>query len=325
VRILVADDDGVTRVALTRTVEAFGYECLTAVDGDAAWEILQSSPVDVVISDWLMPGLDGIELCRRIRDRAPTAEGPGYVYVILATSLSEGQDRLTGMRAGADDYLVKPVDPMELQARLIVAARVTALHEELARHRHELEQLSVEEARAARTDPLTQLGNRLRLEEDLTAMRARSQRYGHRWCVVLCDIDHFKAYNDTMGHPGGDQALRDVASVIRSHIRSGDTAYRYGGEEFVVVLPEQTLETAVVAAERLRRAVEERGIPHPGLRPPGFVTLSAGVAELAPGGATSVERLVADADAALYRAKELGRNRVQTASPSGTDELVADR
>jgi two-component system cell cycle response regulator len=297
-------------------VEAFGHECLAAGDGQIAWELLEESAVDVVISDWLMPGLDGIELCRRIRERARPAADPRYVYVILATALSDGQDRLTGMRAGADDYLVKPVDPTDLQARLIVAARITALHRELARHRGELERLNAQESKAARTDPLTQLGNRLRLEEDLAAMRARTERYGHRYCAVLCDLDHFKAYNDTMGHPAGDQALRAVASVIRNGSRSGDTAYRYGGEEFVVILPEQTLATAGVAAERLRRSVEQLAIPHPGLDPPGVVTLSAGVAELVSGDASSVERLVADADAALYRAKELGRNRVQIASTS---------
>jgi two-component system, cell cycle response regulator len=316
-RILVADDDLVTRVSLTRTVEALGYECLPVGDGEAAWQLLQGSGVDVVISDWLMPGLDGTELCRRIRERARPAVDADYVYVILATARSDGPDRLTGMRAGADDYLVKPVDPTELEARLIVAARVTALHRELARHRAELERLNMQESMAARTDPLTRLGNRLRLEEDLAAMRARTERYGHRYCAVLCDIDHFKAYNDAMGHPAGDQALRAVAATIREHSRSGDTAYRYGGEEFVVILPEQTLATAAVAAERLRRSVEELRIPHPGLDRPGVVTLSAGVAELLPGDGTSVERLVADADAALYRAKQLGRNRVQVASASG--------
>lgn len=308
-RILIADDDPVSRVALTRLVEGFGgHECLPVADGEAAWLLLEDSTFDVVISDWLMPGLDGLELCRRIRRL------PGYVYVVLVTSLSHGQDRLTGMRAGADDYLVKPVDPDELQARLIVGARVTALHRELARHRHQLEKMNAEEALAARTDRLTQLGNRLRLEEDLAAMRDRAERYGHRYCAVLCDLDHFKPYNDAMGHAAGDEALRLVANAIRTHCRSGDSAYRYGGEEFVVILPEQTLASATVAAERLRVAVEKLALLHPGLDPPGIVTLSAGVAEMPPDRIT-VERVVADADAALYRAKELGRNRVEVAAP----------
>jgi two-component system chemotaxis response regulator CheY len=310
VRILVADDDPVSRLAIIRMAQQFGHECLPVADGEAAWQLLDGSAVDVVISDWLMPGLDGIELCSRIRER-----NDGYVYVILATSLSDGKDRLTGMRAGADDYLVKPIVPDELQARLIVASRVTALHRELARHQRQLERINQEEARAARTDALTQLGNRLRLEEDLATIQARAQRYGHRYCAVLCDLDHFKRYNDAMGHPAGDEALRAVASVIRTQCRSGDGAYRYGGEEFVVILPEQTLATAAIAAERLRAAVEGLGIPHPGVDRPGVVTLSVGVAELRASDHITVDRLVAEADLALYRAKELGRNRVEVAAP----------
>ncbi|MGH2688307.1 MAG: GGDEF domain-containing response regulator, partial [Actinomycetota bacterium] len=229
-RILVADDDPVIRHALTRLIEGFGHECVPVADGKAAWRLLEGSSFDVVVSDWLMPGLDGLELCRRIRRL------PGYVYVVLVTSLSHGQDRLTGVRAGADDYLVKPVVPDELEARVIVADRVTGLHQELARHRRELERTSAEEARAARTDPLTQLGNRLRLEEDLAAMRDKVARYGHRYAAVLCDLDHFKAYNDALGHAAGDDALRRVADAIRNHCRAGDNAYRYGGEEFLVIL-----------------------------------------------------------------------------------------
>jgi two-component system chemotaxis family response regulator WspR len=135
--------------------------------------------------------------------------------------------------------------------------------------------------------------------------------------VVLCGLDHFKSDNDTMGHPAGDEALRAVAGVIRRHCRSSDAAYRYGGEEFVVILPEQTMAGAAVAAERFRLAVEALGLPHPGLVPPGVATLSAGVAELGPGERVTVERLVAGADAALYRAKQLGRNRVELAVGPG--------
>jgi two-component system chemotaxis response regulator CheY len=312
-RILVADDDPVTRLVLTRLVEGFGHECVPVADGESAWKLLEGSPFDVVLSDWLMPGLDGLELCRRIRRL------PGYVYVVLVTSLSDGQDRLTGVRAGADDYLFKPVAPDELEAGLIVAHRVTALHKELARHRRELERTSEQEARAARTDPLTQLGNRLRLEEDLAAMRNKMARYGDRYSAVLCDLDHFKAYNDAMGHPAGDEALRRVAGAIRNHCRAGDHAYRYGGEEFLLILPEQTATTARIAADRLRVAVEKLGIPHPGLDPPGIVTLSAGVADLAFEHLTP-ESIVEVADAALYRAKERGRNRVEVAAPGTVPE-----
>lgn len=307
-RVLIAEDDAVSRTILKRAVERFGHECLAAADGIQAWEMYQESPeVDVVISDWIMPGLDGLALCKKIRNQAGSREG--YPFFIFLTALGDKAHLLEGMQAGADDYLSKPLDRDELEARLIAAARVTSLHRQLIEQRKELEKLNFELFRQARRDPLTRLGNRLRLREDLETLRAQVERYGHSYCAVLCDVDSFKLYNDHYGHLKGDEVLQKVAETILQNVRTGDTSYRYGGEEFLVILPEQSVETAALAAERLRHAVEELAIPHATSKA-GIVTVSCGLAELSPGEEKTVEELLKEADEALYQAKELGRNKV---------------
>jgi two-component system chemotaxis response regulator CheY len=269
--------------------------------------LFQSSGVSVVISDWMMPKMDGVELCRRVREQP----GDAYAYFIFLTSRGNKQDLLTGMRAGADDYLTKPLDTDDLQVRLIAASRVTALHQRLGEQRAELERLNLQLFGEARTDPLTRLGNRLRLWEDLEALQGRAERYGQPYCLAMCDVDFFKRYNDSCGHQAGDEVLREVAAVITRHCRSSDTAYRYGGEEFLLLLPEQSLKSAATAVDRLRRAVEEMAIPHPGNTPSGVVTISAGIASLPPGGGKTLVMVQSEADIALYRSKALGRNRVE--------------
>jgi diguanylate cyclase (GGDEF)-like protein len=306
-RILVVDDEPLSRRLVEAAVTRLGHFATTAEDGQAAWHCITQDRPEVLITDLMMPRVDGLELCRRVR--ADT--GAGYTYIILATVLGAAQDVVRGMEAGADDYLIKPVDLFALQTRLIAAQRVTDLHAELDRHRAQL-------AHLARHDPLTGLANRRSLEEDLEVLQARSRRYGHGFAVAMCDIDRFKAYNDTHGHQAGDQALRAVAAAIAGALRSGDGVYRYGGEEFLLVLPEQTLETAQVAAERVRHAVEQLAIAQPAAGPDAMLTLSAGIAASLPGDPTTAEELLQQADAALYRAKAAGRNRiaVATAQPS---------
>ena len=306
-KILIAEDDAVSRMILRRSVERFGHECLVAGDGEEAWDLYrENSEVDVIISDWMMPGMDGLELCRTVRGEVRD----GYTYFIFLTALGDKEHLLMGLEAGADDYLSKPLDRDELQVRLISAYRVTQLHRRLAIQNEELERLNGRLFEQSRTDPLTHLGNRLRLNEDLDVLQARAQRYGHSYSVALCDVDSFKAYNDHYGHLAGDEILKRVAEAIAHQRRSGDTAYRYGGEEFLVILPEQTLEVATGAADRLRKAVEELRIPHEANEPPGIVTLSVGVAAIPTGQHTDADELLKQADAALYRAKNAGRNRV---------------
>jgi diguanylate cyclase (GGDEF)-like protein len=186
-----------------------------------------------------------------------------------------------------------------------VASRVTLLHRRLAHHRHELRRLHREEAVAARTDSLTGLRNRRSMDEELATLAARDRRYGHHYWLMLCDLDRFKEYNDQYGHRAGDEVLATVAGALRQGLREGDSVFRYGGEEFLAVLAEASLESALEAAERLRRQVEGLGIQH-GLNPPsGVVTISVGLTAL--GG--SVDMAVERADTALYAAK-VGRNQV---------------
>jgi diguanylate cyclase (GGDEF)-like protein len=301
-RILVVDDEPLSRLLVQAAVARLGHQWTAAQDGQAAWACLTQDKPDVLITDLLMPGVDGLELCRRVRADARA----GYTYIILVTVLGDRRDVVRGMDAGADDYLVKPLQLSDLQARLIAAQRVTDLHAELDRHRAQL-------AHLARHDPLTGLGNRRSLQQDLGVLHARSQRYGRRFALAMCDIDRFKAYNDTHGHQAGDQALRAVAATIAQEVRGGDGVYRYGGEEFLVVLPEQTLATALVAVERVRSAVERLAIPQPAAGPGGRLTLSAGIAAFDPGDAITAEALLQRADAALYRAKAAGRNQLSLA------------
>jgi two-component system, cell cycle response regulator len=303
-KILIADDSPTPRLMLQRELEGLGHECIVACDGTEAWEMFQGSSVDVVISDWMMPGMDGDELCRRVR--ADTAAP--YAYFILHTSLEDLKHVVQGMQAGADDYLTKPFQLDQLATRLIAADRITALHRQLASQQTELKRLNEMLFQDSRHDRLTGLGNRRRMDEDLARFADLSRRYDYQLAVVLFDVDRFKQYNDTAGHAAGDEVLRSVATTLAEQCRGGDSAYRYGGEELLVAFPEQNLDNGTIAAERMRMAIEALGIPHPGLTPPGVVTVSGGVACLGPD--ETVASLLSRADTALDRAKRDGRNRI---------------
>lgn len=320
-KILIAEDDAISRTILKNSVEKFGHQALVAEDGEKAWELYQNTEdVDVIISDWMMPGIDGPEFCRRVREENSFS----YTFFIFLTALGDKEHLLEGMKAGADDYLAKPLDREQLQVRLVAASRVNSLHQQLNEQnqqlneqnqqlneqKDELEKLNRESFVLARRDPLTYLSNRLLLHEDLKILNAQTERYIRGYCVMLCDIDFFKLYNDTYGHLAGDEVLKKVAQVISGNLRAGDTAYRYGGEEFLIILPEQTLESATPAAERLRRGVEGLAITHETRTPPGVVTLSVGLATFSRGEKRSFEELLKEADDALYGAKKAGRNRI---------------
>ena len=304
--ILVVDDDPTSRLIAQTALRSLGHECHVVSDGAQAWDAFRSRRPDVVISDWMMPGLSGLELCRNIR--ADTVEG--YTYIIVVTSQGGHDEILQGMSAGADDYLIKPLDTDDLQARLIAAARVTSLHLQLADQRTELEALNHELMAIARRDPLTGLRNRRALDEDLELLEARVTRYGHRYCMALLDVDHFKSYNDRYGHPAGDQILKTVAAQLVGQARGGDSLYRYGGEEFLCIFPEQSLANGTLAVQRMRIGLEQLAIPHND-NPLGVLTISAGMAMLDPELVRSTSEVLKEADEALYRAKQLGRNRVE--------------
>lgn len=297
-RVLVADDEPGARLVAQGVVEGLGHQCVVAEDGDAAWRLFQQHQPEVLVTDWRMPGLDGLQLCRAVRN----AERDSYTYIVLLTSMDRHDDVLSGVEAGADDYVVKPLDPFALHARLLVARRVTSLHAELGRYRAEL-------ANQARTDPLTGVRNRLKLTADLGLLHSRSERYARTYSLALCDVDSFKHFNDTYGHQAGDDALRAVAATLVAQLREGEGVYRYGGEEFLVALPEQRATGAAAALERCRKAVERLAIEHSG-GPAPVLTISTGVSAFVPATPISSEDVLRQADIALYRAKSSGRNTV---------------
>ena len=304
-RVLVVDDDPDSREMLEIAITSIGHSCILASDGAEAWEKQRAQPVDTILCDWEMPRMSGIELCKRVRAQDDVL----YTYFVLMTGRGDKEHFFQGMRAGADDYLTKPLDLEELEVRLLSATRVIKMQRALAERNAALRTESKESFNKARVDPLTESANRLRLREDLDALQSRAARYGHRYSAALCDVDQFKEYNDTFGHLGGDVALRTVAGAIGERLREGDTLYRYGGEEFLVILPEQGIEDANIVMERVRAGVEELGIPQPKAAR-GVLTISVGIAQFDPDHETCDDWLKR-ADEALYRAKRNGRNRVE--------------
>jgi two-component system chemotaxis response regulator CheY len=279
-----------------------GHEVAVTADGLGAWEALQLDHAPVLISDWVMPRMDGLELCRRVRERA----GGPYTYVFLLTSKDRREERHEGLRAGADDFLTKPVDPDELAVRLGVAVRILAVHEALARQNALLAEL-------ATVDELTGVKNRRRFREDLELFFAVASRREIPLSLTLIDVDHFKSFNDAFGHPAGDGVLRTVGRLLRESTRGQDVVSRYGGEEFAVLLPSTGPADASAMAERLRSRIEAHEWP---LR---AVTASLGVATTTPD-TPDPGALIEAADRALYEAKRSGRNRVgvhRDGSPCG--------
>jgi len=302
-RVLVAQADDDARQDLAREIRRLGHRTRTARNQSEAESMHGADRADVVFADWDLGGIDGIELCRRIR---ATGDEKPYTHFIGLTHRLDHEAILRATTAGADDVLLLPVDPEALRLRLISARRIIDQYRKLAERNNVLRRQSEASFQAARIDPLTQVANRLRLSEDLGALWARARRYGHHYSAALCDIDWFKTYNDHYGHLEGDRVLVRVAEAIRRGLRLGDGLYRYGGEEFLVLLPEQSLDEACVAMDRVRRNVERLAIPTVG----GVLTISIGVSELSIRD-DKVDDWVRRVDTALYLAKEKGRNRVE--------------
>jgi two-component system, cell cycle response regulator len=303
-RILIAEDDATSRLIIETMVKQLGHEYVSTANGEQAWQLYQCSDIDVVISDRSMPGMNGLEFCRRVRARP----GDKYTYFIFVTSFGDKRRVTDANEAGADDYLVKPVDTDQLATRLVVAERITRLHERLASQQSQLQLLNRRLYDQARTDALTRLFNRLKLREDLDLLAGQDSQHAAQCCALMFDIDHFKAYNDTYGHFAGDQILTGVASILQHNLRQTDRGYRFGGEEFLLILEKTALQQACLTAELCRKAVQNLKIPHTA-SPGNIVTISAGVAQWLQGEET-VNAWLKKADSALYQAKNLGRNRV---------------
>jgi diguanylate cyclase (GGDEF)-like protein len=305
VRVLIADDDPAALLLLESALEDWGYEVETARDGTEAWEALRRSDAPpLAILDWMMPGLDGVDVCRKVR-QLPDAP---YVYLIMLTGKAATQDIVRGMEAGADDYVAKPFDEHELEVRLRAGRRIMELHEALRIQ--------------ATRDMLTGLWNRGVILEILQREALRSGREDIPVGIILADLDDFKRINDTRGHLIGDAVLREVSRRMALPLRPYDALGRYGGEEFLVVLPGCDTGNTLKVAERLRHGVAEA----PVATPTGHIPLTVSLGALAARGpGLDVDHLIAIADEALYRAKKRGKNCVEMAPGSGADPEESGR
>jgi two-component system, cell cycle response regulator len=298
VKILIADDDAVSRVALRAALVSLGHQVVMVDDGIKAVEVLSAPDApSLAILDWAMPGLDGLAVCRAIR-----LQSGRYIYAILLTAYDAAADMIEALDAGADDFLTKPFKFGELRARLRAGERVIELQEHLLRSQEVLRY-------EASHDRLTGLWNRGWLLDELGRELRRNLRERAPLALVMADVDHFKRINDTHGHTVGDAVLRQIGQRIQSTLRVSDSVGRYGGEEFLLLLPRADINGGRDVAERVRSIVA--GEPIVALSVTLNVTMSLGVACGEPGAAD--ETLIQSADQALYRAKANGRNRVELA------------
>lgn len=299
--ILIAEDNAVSRKLLEKSLAKAGHEVVAAANGRKALEIFRETFFPMVLTDWMMPEMDGIALCRAIRNHA----SPGYVYIVFLTAKDSKDDIIAGLEAGADDYLTKPFHPAELMARLTTGKRILELERSLKVANEEIRILSI-------TDPLTGSFNRGYMTSHLPEEINRASRYGHPLSLIMCDIDRFKNVNDSQGHLAGDSVLRLVVDFIHGALRKDvDWAVRYGGEEFLIVLPETDREGAWIVAERMRQMMGKKLIAMGDQEI--AITASFGLASFDPGTEKepSAEALIKEADQHLYQAKKEGRNKVK--------------
>jgi diguanylate cyclase (GGDEF)-like protein len=302
--ILVADDEPVNRALIQRRLEREGYRVLTAQNGSEAVEKTTDALPDLVILDVMMPEMDGMDACRLLKENEKTRDIP----IIFLSARDETEMKVSGLSLGANDYISKPFKAEELLARVHVAIRL--------KRERDILRTSVEEASAraevaqerAMTDALTGLLNRYGLQHILTREHAEARRYNRPLSCLMIDLDKFKTVNDTYGHTIGDLVLQQVAGILREAVRASDTVFRYGGEEFLVLLPETDLEGASALGEKIRATAASQpfGDSDQQLLK---LTLSVGASSLCAD--ESGNDMIARADMALYHAKELGRNRVE--------------
>ena len=299
-RILIAEDDVISRKMLESILSKWGYEVLAVSSGSEAWDLLNSeSAPQIAILDWMMPGLSGVEVCSKVRQRESGIDH--YTYIILLTAKTEKKDLITGMESGADDYILKPFDPHELGVRIRAGQRIIELQNQLrnAKEKHII--LSM-------TDGLTGILNRRAIYEALEKELLRSSREKTPLSVIMLDIDFFKKINDTCGHSTGDAVLKELVRRILVELRPYDTFGRYGGEEFIILLPGAFMYEVLAVSERIRKAISSTSFditPSVSLT----VTASFGVAEF--DFMENSDALINRADIALYKAKNNGRNRVE--------------
>jgi diguanylate cyclase (GGDEF)-like protein len=301
-KVLIADDSRIYRRLVEDTLSEKQYALLFAKSGREAIDLFSEHQPSLVITDWMMPDLSGIELCEHIRNHSSQAS---YTYLIILTGITEKDKLVKGLAAGADDYLTKPFHSDELLARVGVGHRIVELHRQLEAKNLLLEELAL-------TDSLTGLPNRRAIEAWATRQLSGAARYGFSFLVVVGDLDHFKTVNDTHGHDAGDKVLKKFSEILKTNSRRSDICGRIGGEEFLFILTHTTQENARVVIERIRAELQATKFDFGGSRI--TVTASFGLAVFAGTQAPDFNRLVSQADAALYTAKRSGRNRIEIAA-----------
>jgi len=304
-KILVVDDVPVN-IKLQKTyLSAVGYEVIDAQDGEEALEKVQTELPDLVLLDVMMPKLNGFQVCEKLKNSSDTR----FIPVIMVTALNELEDKIKGIEAGADDFICKPFNKLELLARVKSLLRIKHLHDQLEEKVKELEKAHKKLRQLAITDGLTGLYNFRYFKDQLAGELNRARRHKLNVSVIILDIDYFKHYNDTHGHPAGNVVLTTIADLLKKNIRNIDVAARYGGEEFSIILIESDRKAAGVVAYKIKKLVEDYPFQYQETQPNGNLTISMGVATFPDDGFDSDE-LVKSADQRLYRAKQSGRNLV---------------
>ena len=303
-KVLVVEDSKAQREFVTTELVRRGYQVQEATGGLAALALIRTAPPDVVLLDLMLDDMDGYSVCRWLR----LGEATRDVVIIMLTVKAEVKERVEGLHVGADDYLPKPFDMDELEARIFAGLRTRNARRELRERNTELEGLLSRTERLAMSDALTGVFNRRRFADVLRHEWASARRYKHPLSLLLFDVDHFKEVNDDGGHAAGDETLKHIAEIISSSIREVDLCARYGGDEFVLLLPHTPLANATVVAERVRSKLARARVTWAGAA--ASVSLSVGIASNEDAAQEKPEDLVEAADRALYEAKRAGRDRV---------------
>lgn len=308
-KILVVEDSKAQRERLVSSLRERGFEVQSAVNGLEALRLIKTEPFDIVILDVILDGMDGYSVCRWLR----LGESTRDIVVIMLTVKGEVKERVEGLHVGADDYIPKPYDEDELEARIFAALRSRTARGELRERNTELEGLLKKTEHMAMTDALTGVFNRRRFQDVLRREWATARRYKHPLTVALVDIDRFKAVNDAHGHAAGDEVLQKVADVLSHSVREVDVCARTGGDEFALLLPHTPADKAMVVADRVHARLASIVVGLTGEAK--NVTLSIGIASTEDGSLKDPDELVEAADRALFEAKKHGRNRTVVAKP----------
>jgi len=318
-RVLIVDDHEDNIELLRARLDSWGFATESAADGEEALRLIEASPPDLILLDVMMPKIDGMEVARRVKGNRALP----FIPIIMQTALDATENKVEGLEAGADDYITKPIDFAELKARLNSMLRIKRLQDALEERERQLLEANERLRYMSQTDALTGLDNRRHLEERIDEMFEHARRLNEPFSCVMCDLDRFKSVNDTYGHQAGDAVLKQFARILRNEVREIDRVGRYGGEEFMLLLPGTVLDAAVTFAERVRKEVEGHTFTFDGTQI--CRTASFGVSAWPHPRIINCDVLVRAADDALYVAKETGRNRVvRFDSDEFNEHLAAD-